>query len=945
MHHFSTAASHALIANSPDGILALDAQNCVTAMNPAALRCLGLEQAPLNQAVGEALTAWPALLAFLESVDEGQVEITFVRAEVQHFAVQIVAVAAHEESPTRRMVILRDVSDRKRAEQALAQSEAYYRRLVELSPDAITLIDLEGVVTFVSPRTYQVFGLPADSDPAGRNAMHWIHPDDRPRAVARLQEFALHGLALPTEEYKLVRADGTLFWGEILTAPLVDPAGALTGIMLLTHDISEHKQLEDALRRQQEEEQAFAQRLATLHQVSMDLSRSSSPDDLCRMAIEFGCHKLGFDRMAVFLVAPDQPNAMVGTFGVDEQGGLRDERGNVLRLDDPAQVHWKPVIEGREPLLYLRDDVLLNNQVQPVGQGEHAGAALWDGRQAIGLMIIDNLLTHAPINEHQRQILILYANIFGHFYSLLRALDEVERGREEAEAANRAKSLFLASMSHEIRTPMNAVIGMTSLLLDTTLTQEQHDFVETIRQSSDALLTIINDILDFSKIESGHLELEVQDFSLISCIEDALDLFATQAAAKGLELAYRVAPGTPDGVQGDVTRVRQVLVNLIGNAIKFTEHGEVVVEVEGEGILHFSVRDTGIGIPPDRIDRLFRSFSQVDASTTRKYGGTGLGLAISKRLCELMGGVLWVESATGRGSVFHFTIAVQTAEHIPAPAPLADLAGQRVLIVDDNETNRFILQEQTRRWRMQPTIAASGRGVLDLLNSGAVFDLAILDMHMPEMDGLQLATALHQRVPPVTFPLVMLTSLGDNVVRAELTKAAFAALVTKPVKQSQLYNVLARVLGQPSKSTAKVSSSGRFDHDFASHHPLHILLAEDNVINQKVALQILGRLGYKADIAANGQEAVDALQRQPYDVILMDVQMPEMDGLEATRVIRRTFSATQQPVILAMTAAAMREDQQACLDAGMDGYVSKPVHLEQLLAALETVTRDAGCRT
>ena len=348
--------------------------------------------------------------------------------------------------------------------------------------------------------------------------------------------------------------------------------------------------------------------------------------------------------MGIFLAGPGQSNTMVGTFGIDEEGKLRDEHANVLHLDDPIQLCWKPIFEGRQPLLFLVDDVLLNDHVQDVGHGEHAGAALWDGQQVIGLVFIDNLLTHAPIDEHQRQILTLYANIFGHYCSLRRALDEIERGREAAEAADRAKSMFLASMSHEIRTPMNAVIGMTSLLLDTTVTQEQHDFIETIRQSSDALLTIINEILDFSKIESGHLELEVQDFSVISCIEDALDLFATQAAQKGLELAYRVVPGTPDGVKGDVTRVRQVLVNLIGNAIKFTDQGEVVVEVEGEGILHFSVRDTGIGIPPERMDRLFRSFSQVDASTSRRYGGTGLGLAISKRLCELMGGQLWVES-------------------------------------------------------------------------------------------------------------------------------------------------------------------------------------------------------------------------------------------------------------------------------------------------------------
>ncbi|WP_143473191.1 response regulator [Limnothrix sp. PR1529] len=861
--------------------------------------------------------------------------------------------------------------------------EERYRIMAENSTDLISRQTADNVYIYASPACMALLGYHPE-EMVGQQRWDFIHPADRARLIEEDQH-ARDRKATYTTQYRIRRHDGFYIWFETTSRAIYDSHnGEFQGTLSVSRDITPRKQVEQDLRDSESS-------IRRLYQIAA--ARQLTFDDRLQRLLQMGCEQFGLELGLLveiddrFATLPD-PDPADYNGGMAAVGDLQCRVVGIFHTGDRAQMpstwDWQAgdrfplrntifqIAVAREEPLYFESKSLA--QLGPTAVDAaleieaYLGTPITVGRRGYGTLCFwSNQTRNQPFKAVDIGLLELMGQWIGGELERKQAADDLARARDQALEATRAKSEFLATMSHEIRTPMNAVIGMTGLLLDTELTSQQRDFVETVRSSGDALLAIINDILDFSKIESGKLDLESQPFDLRSCIEESLDLLAAKASDKGLDLAYWMGSAVPNLIVGDITRLRQIFVNLVGNAVKFTARGEVVIQVEAKPHttsdesnallqsdstlpptrshdynaplydIHFAVRDTGIGIPSDRMNRLFKSFSQVDSSTTRQYGGTGLGLAISKRLSEMMGGRMWVESELGKGSVFHFTIVAAAAPY----ASLVDfyevqpyLQGKRVLIVDDNATHRDILVRQVEAWGTVTQSTASPQEAIAWMMQGQSFDLALLDLQMPQMDGLQLAQRLQDLALPKTTPLRMI-AMAPMGYQERSASPVFAAVVNKPIKQSQLYNAIVTVLGgRTAETVAARSVMADVDSHMAEFHPLRILLAEDHAVNQKVALQILQRMGYRADVAGNGIEVLEALRRQPYDVVLMDMQMPEMDGLEATERIRQEWVTEQGPYIIAMTANAMQGDREACIRAGMDDYISKPIRIQKLAEAL-----------
>ena len=923
----SEARMQAITDSAHDAIAMMDPEGRVSYWNPAAERMFGHTRA---EAIGQYLHTFlapsryvdrfrSAFSSFLETGTGAAmgkpIDLEGRRGDGREFPVQLSLSAVRLHGRWHAVGVLRDVTEQKRAQEALRDSEEKHRLLIENSQDIIYTLTSDAIFTFVSPAWTMLLGH-VEAQVVGQPLGRFVHPGDLGCYLEFLSSIAQGSCAQDSVEYRVQDLYGEWFWHASSAVPLRDAAGTVVGFEGIARDITAQKKAEDAIERFRIgfEQGAVGQSLTSLD------GRFMQVNDALAGMLGYAADELAGRRMDE-LTHPDYVSASAAaqTELIARKGARRFESRYITQTGDLvwADVNVALVCNGKgEPDYFVETFV-------DVTARKEAEEELTATNVALG-------------------------------QAMTRAIELAA----EADTANQAKSEFLANMSHEIRTPMNGVIGMTGLLLDTSLDSDQRRYAEVVRTSAESLLAILNDILDFSKIEAGKLGLETLDFDLRSLLNDFAALLAVRAQKADLEFICAAAPDVPGHLSGDPGRLRQILLNLAGNAVKFTHHGEVAVrvalewETDSDVMLRFSVKDTGIGIPADKQPALFQKFTQADASTSRKYGGTGLGLAISKELAELMGGEIGLISREGEGSEFWFTAQLaKQATRENAALPPARLDGVRILVVDDNASSREVLTSQLTAWGVRSDEAADGETALRFLrlarDQNDPYAAAIVDMQMPGMAGSDLARAIKADETLAPIRLVLMTALGARGNTDELAYIE-AAYLSKPVRQSDFFDCLAAVVaGQAAPGVAQAPVGDDAAQGLAARGRARILLAEDNTTNQLVALGILHKLGMHADAVANGVEAVRSLEAIPYDLVLMDVQMPEMDGLEATRRIRDPQSSVKNRAIpiVAMTANALQGDRERCLEAGMNGYVTKPVSPSALAEALDRwLPRDGAGR-
>ncbi len=904
----------AIVENSDDAIVSYTPAGIILTWNRGA-------QAMFGYSAAEALGANVSMLVFPDR-----------RSRLEHLTEQVlqgISVSQHEglcrrqdgtavdvsatASPIRNSfgdvgaisVILRDITDRKRSEERLQEKESRFHIMADGCPALMWVTNSKGEVEFINRAYRELIGTSLEKM-EGLNWQVLIHPDDAPQYLEACNR-AVREHAPLRSEARLRSANGEWRWVATYAEPRFSPSGEFLGHVGLSPDITERKEAEQALRSSEEK---FRQLAENIREVFWIMPPETDQIPYVSPAYE---QVWGRTRESLY----QNPFSWVESIHPDDR-----ERAHLLLA---RQMEGEPVLREYRIRTPQNQEKWIRDRAFPIL--DESGKLI----RAVGIA--------EEITEQKR-----YEK-------------ELIHAREAADVANQAKSDFLANMSHEIRTPMNGIIGMTELTLETELDSTQREYLNAVKYSADALMAVINDILDFSKIEAGKLGLDPVEFSLRDCVGHAMKTLSVRAHEKNLELAFEAPPDLGDALVGDPVRLRQVVLNLAGNAIKFTNQGEIVLRVQVEAsdadgmVLHFAITDTGVGIPPEKQGVIFEAFTQADTSTTRKYGGTGLGLAISKRLIGMMGGRIWLESEVGKGSTFHFTARFGKATAPVLGGKGADpriLDNVRVLIVDDNATNRQILQKSLEYWRMKPSAASDGADALDRLQqarlAGLPFEAMIVDCHMPEMDGFMLLEEIGKSPELAGLITVMLTSGGQRGDAQRCKELGIAAYLIKPILQSELLETLLQVVGSGA-STARPAHFAAPQPPKEAIPPLRILLAEDNTINQRVAVRLLEKQGHTVVVAGDGLKALAALQQDRFDVVLMDVQMPFMDGVEATEAIRTRELATGNHIpIVAMTAHAMSGDEQRFLKSGMDSYVSKPVHPQELFDAIHDALSAAASR-